>query len=93
MVLSSSYVGGHRFMDQLHYDKMTICSKMGFLDLFITLTYNPKLSNIQRVLGPLHLKPRDRLNIIARIFKMMFDQLLPDLTKKGILGKVLACKL
>ncbi|XP_058746518.1 uncharacterized protein LOC131619442 [Vicia villosa] len=90
VVLPSSFVGGRRFMDQLYYDGMAICSKVGFPDLFITFTCNPNWPEIQRVLGPLHLKPQDRPDVISRIFKIKFDQLLSDLTKKGVLGKVLA---
>ncbi|XP_058722666.1 uncharacterized protein LOC131594520 [Vicia villosa] len=90
VVLPSSFVGGRRFMDQLYYDGMAICSKVGFPDLFITFTCNPNWPEIQRVLGPLHLKAQDRPDIISRIFKIKFDQLLSDLTKKGVLGKVLA---
>ncbi|CAK8571113.1 unnamed protein product [Lathyrus sativus] len=90
VVLPSSYVGGRRFMGQLYYDGMAICSKMGFPDLFITFTCNPNWPEIQRVLTPLHLKAQDRPDVISRIFKIKFDQLLSDLTKKGVLGKVLA---
>ncbi|XP_058732642.1 uncharacterized protein LOC131604199 [Vicia villosa] len=90
VVLPSSFVGGRRFMDQLYYDGMAICSKVGFPDLFITFTCNPNWPEIQRVLRPLHLKPHDRPDIISRVFKIKFDQLLTDLTKKGVLGKVLA---
>lgn len=79
------------FMDQLYYDCMAICSKMRFLDLFITFTWNPNWQNIQRLLGPVHLK--DQPNIISKIFKMKFDQLLSDLTKKGVLGKLFGSKL
>ncbi|XP_058741130.1 uncharacterized protein LOC131613480 [Vicia villosa] len=90
VILPSSYVGIRRFMDQLYYDGMTICSKVGFLDLFITFTCNPNWPEIQRALHPLNLKPQDRPYIIARVFKMKFDSLLADVTKKGCLGKVLA---
>ncbi|XP_058758760.1 uncharacterized protein LOC131632013 [Vicia villosa] len=93
VVLPSSFVGGRRFMDQLYYDGMAICSKVGFPDLFITFTCNPNWPEIQRFLGPLHLKPQDRPDVISRVFKIKFDQLLSDLTKKGVLGKVLACEL
>ncbi|XP_058768047.1 uncharacterized protein LOC131641761 [Vicia villosa] len=84
VVLPSSFVGGRRFMDQLYYDGMAICSKVGFPDLFITFTCNPNWPEIQRVLRPLHLKPQDRLDIISRVFKIKFDQLLTDLTKKDM---------
>ncbi|CAJ2662431.1 unnamed protein product [Trifolium pratense] len=90
VVLPSSYVGGPRFMDQLYFDGMAISSKVGFPDLFITFTCNPNWPEIQRLLAPLRQKAHDRLDIVARVFKFKFDNLLPDLTKKGILGKVLA---
>ncbi|XP_058727025.1 uncharacterized protein LOC131598443 [Vicia villosa] len=90
VALPSSYIGSRRFMDQLYYDGMAIYSKVGFPDLFITFTCNPNWPEIKRVLGPLHLKPQDRPDIISRVFKLKFDELLSDLTKKGILGKVLA---
>lgn len=80
-------------MDQLYYDGMAICSKVGFPDLFITFTCNPNCPKIQRLFGPLNLKTQDRPDIIARPFKMKFDNLLEDLTKIDVLGKVLACKL
>ncbi|KAI5413211.1 hypothetical protein KIW84_057718, partial [Lathyrus oleraceus] len=70
--------------------EMTIYSKVGFPYLFIVFTRNPNWPEIQRVLGPLHLKHQDRPYIISRIFKLKFDQLLSDLTKKGVLGKDLA---
>lgn len=41
VVFPSPYVGGHMFMDHLYYDVMASCSKMGFPDVFITLTCNP----------------------------------------------------
>ncbi|XP_058763552.1 uncharacterized protein LOC131636999 [Vicia villosa] len=90
VILPSTYVGSQRFMDQLYYDGMAICSKVGFPDLFITFTCNPNWPEIQRALNPLNLKPHDRLDIISRLFKMKFDSLLSDVTKKGFLGKVLA---
>ena len=92
-VLPSTYVGGRRFMDQLYFDGMAICSKLGFLDIFITFTCNPKWLEIVRLLTPLRQRAHDRPDIVARIFKMKFDQLMSDLIKKAILGKVLACKI
>jgi hypothetical protein len=92
VIMPSSYVGGPRFMEQLYFDGMAICSKVGFPDLFITFTCNPNWPEIQRLLIPLRQKAHDRPDIISRVFKLKFDQLLTDLTKKGMLGKVLACK-
>ncbi|KAI5434866.1 hypothetical protein KIW84_021620 [Lathyrus oleraceus] len=41
VVLPSSYVGSRRYMDQLYFEGMAICSYVGFPDLFITFTCNP----------------------------------------------------
>ncbi|KAI5410637.1 hypothetical protein KIW84_055960 [Lathyrus oleraceus] len=90
VVLPSSYVGSRRYMDQLYFDGMAICSYVGFPDLFITFTCNPNWPEIQRLLGSVHLKASDRPDIISRVFKMKFDEHLSDLTKKSLLGKVLA---
>jgi len=92
VVLPSSYVGGPRYMDQLYFDGMAISSSVGFPDLFITFTYNPNWPEIQRFCGPKHLKPHGKQDIIARVFKIKFNELLNDLTKNHVLGKVIACK-
>ncbi|XP_058742334.1 uncharacterized protein LOC131614800 [Vicia villosa] len=90
VVLPSSYVGSRRYMDQLYFDGMAICSYVGFPDLFITFTCNPNWPEIQRYVRQSNLKPADRPDIICRVFKMKFDELLSDLTKKSVMGKVLA---
>jgi len=81
-VLPSSFVGGRRFMDQLYFDRITICGHVGFPDLFITFPCNPKWPEISRILKTSKLSPLDRQDIIARVFRIKFDELLSDLTKK-----------
>ena len=66
VILPSSFVGGHRYMDQLYFDDMTICSHVGFLDLFVTFTCNPCWPKIQRLLDPLHLKAYNRPDVFSR---------------------------
>ena len=90
VVLPSSFVGGKRYMDQLYFDGMAISAAVGFPDLFITFTCNPNWPEIQRLLKSDNLKPQDRPDLITRVFKIKFDELLKDLTKKHVLGKVLA---
>ncbi|KAF1878006.1 hypothetical protein Lal_00041755, partial [Lupinus albus] len=68
-------------MDQLYFDGMAICSSLGFPDLFLTMTCNPNWSEIVRILKSMGLKPHDRPNIISRVFKMKFEELLHDLKK------------
>lgn len=92
IVLPSSFVGSKRYMDQLYFDAMAICSHVGFPDLFITFTCNPKWPEIERLLRPMHLTANDRPDIVARVFKIKLDELIDDLTKKHVFGRVLACK-
>lgn len=92
VILPSSYIGSRRFMDQLYFDGMAICANVGFPDVFITFTCNPNWPEIVRHLKPLNLKPHDRPDIVSRVFKMKFDELLTDLKKNKILGNVIACK-
>ena len=90
VVLPSSYVGSRRYMDQLHYDGMAISTTVGFPDIFITFTCNPNWPEVHRELNKNNLKSHDRPDIIARVFKMKFDELMKDLTKHQILDKILA---
>ncbi|CAJ2671328.1 unnamed protein product [Trifolium pratense] len=77
-------------MDQLYFDGMAISAAVGFPDLFITFTCNPNWPEIIRLLDSKHLKPHDRPDIIARVFKIKFNELLKDLTKNHVLGRVMA---
>ncbi|KAF1862622.1 hypothetical protein Lal_00013383 [Lupinus albus] len=90
VILPSTFVGSRRYMDQLYFDGMAICGSVGFPDLFLTMTCNPNWPEIIRLLKPMGLKPHDRPDIISRVFKMKFEELLQDLKKRHILGKILA---
>jgi len=79
-------------MDQLYFDGMAISSAVGFPNIFITFTCNPTWLEITRELAKNNLKLQDRLDIITRVFKIKFDELMKDLTKRHVLGKVLARK-
>jgi len=68
VILPSKFVGSRRYMDQLYFDGIAICSHVGFPDLFITLTCNPTWPEVHRLLVPLDLKATDRPNILSRIF-------------------------
>ncbi|XP_058747146.1 uncharacterized protein LOC131620147 [Vicia villosa] len=64
--------------------------KLGFPDLFITFTCNPTWPEIIRALSETGLQPHHRPDIITKVFKIKFDELIADITKKHVLGKVLA---
>ena len=78
-------------MDQLYFDSMAICNHFGFPNLFITLTCSPNWPEIRRLLTPLNLKATNRLDILSRVFKLKYGQMLSDLTKNHLLEKVVAC--
>ncbi|KAH1241604.1 ATP-dependent DNA helicase pif1 [Glycine max] len=90
VILPLTFIGSPRYMIQLYFDGMAICSHVGFPNLFITLTCNPNWPEIHRLLNPLNLKAADRPDIISRVFKLKYEQMLMDLTKKHMLGKVTA---
>jgi len=93
VIFPSTFVGSPWYMDQLYFDSMAICSHVGFPNLFITLTCNPNWLEIRRLLAPLNLKATDRPDIISRVFKLKYEQMLSDLTKNHLLGKIVACEL
>ncbi|CAH9058046.1 unnamed protein product [Cuscuta europaea] len=93
IMLPSTFVGSRRYMDQLYFDGMAICGYVGFPDLFITFTCNPMWPEIQRILGPINLRPHDRPDIVSKVFKIKLDELIIDLRKRELFGKVVACKL
>lgn len=79
-------------MDQLYFDGMSISSTIGFPDLFLTFTCNPNWPEIIREYPKYNFKPHSRPDIISRVFKIKFDELMIDITHKHIIGRVLACE-
>ncbi|KAH1161826.1 hypothetical protein GYH30_000623 [Glycine max] len=90
IILPSTFVGSPRYMDQLYFDGIAICSHVGFPNIFITFTCNPNWPEILRLLTPLNLTAIDKPEIISQIFKLKYEQMLSDLTKNHLLGKVIA---
>jgi len=93
LLILKSFTGGPRYMVQSYYDAMAICKHYEFPDLFITFTCNPKWPEITRYVKERGLTVEDRLDIVARIFKIKLDSLMHDLTEKKMLGKTVGCKL
>ncbi|XP_019160783.1 PREDICTED: uncharacterized protein LOC109157339 [Ipomoea nil] len=88
IILPSSFTGGARYMIQNYQDAMAICRWIGYPDLFITFTCNPKWPEVQRFLKDRRLKAEDRPDIICRLFKMKLDSLLADCRKNKLFGSV-----
>ncbi|KAG5038252.1 hypothetical protein JHK86_019092 [Glycine max] len=90
VIFPSTYVGNPRYMNQLYFGGIAICSHVGFPNHFITLTCNPNWPKIHKLLAPLNLKPANRPDIISRVFKLKYEEMLSDLTKNHLLKKTVA---
>ena len=89
IILPASFIGSARNMNQLYQDAMAIVRRYGKLDLFITVTCNPKWEEIASSLLPGQ-TPSDRPDIITRVFHQKLKKLLHDITFNNIFGKVIA---
>ena len=69
---------------------MAICEWAGYLELFITFTCNPKWPKITRFIKKRGFKPKDCLDIICKVFKIKLDQLIKNLQRNKIFGRVKA---
>ncbi|XP_035834248.1 uncharacterized protein LOC110888836 [Helianthus annuus] len=88
VILPSSFTGGSRYMMQNYLDAMALCRKYGYPDFFITITCNPKWSEIVRFIGDSSIKPKDRPDILCRLFKMKLDELIKDMKQKFFFGDI-----
>ncbi|KAL3633895.1 hypothetical protein CASFOL_022657 [Castilleja foliolosa] len=89
IILPSSFTGGARFMIQNYQDAMAICRCVGYPDLFITFTCNPNWPEIIRFTEARNLRHEDRPDIVSRIFKLKLEELIRDMKKNKIFGRVL----
>lgn len=87
LILPSSFVGGPRYMLNLFQDAMAIVRNFGKPDLFITITCNPNWPEILAQLKEGQ-TPQDIPDIVSRVFRLKLKQILDQLLKKEILGKV-----
>ena len=89
IILPPTVYGSPRFYTECLQNAMVIVRKYGKPDLFITFTCNPKWNEIQSGLNQGE-KYTDRPDLCVRVFKLKTDELMNDLIKKEILGKVRA---
>ncbi|XP_019198170.1 PREDICTED: uncharacterized protein LOC109191996 [Ipomoea nil] len=88
ILLPSSFTGGARYMIQNYQDAMAICRHIGYPNLFITFTCNPKWPEIQRYITKRNLNAEDRPDILCRIFKMKLDCLIKEVKNGELFGPV-----
>ncbi|KAG2194274.1 hypothetical protein INT47_009684 [Mucor saturninus] len=89
VILPSSFIGSPRHMRQLYQDAMSIVRHFGKPDLFVTFTCNPTWPEISSALLAGQ-KANDRPDLCSRVFNLKLKELMNDLTKNHILGKVKA---
>ncbi len=89
IVLPATFTGSPRSMHQQYQDAMGIVRRFGKPDLFITMTCNPGWPEIKEALDQRQ-TASDRPDIVARVFMMKKKQLVDELTKKHVLGKIIA---
>ena len=89
VILSSSFQGSERNMYQNYQDAMTIVTKHGKPDIFLTITANPRWPEIQENLLP-NQSANDRPDIVSRVFHLKLKELLHDLLHRYVMGHVTA---
>lgn len=91
IILPSSFTSGPRYLMQNYQDAMAICRNYGYLELFITMTCNPKWPEITEALKYIDgQRAEDRPDIIARVFKIRLKLFMEDLVKNKYFGNVTA---
>ncbi|XP_072088096.1 uncharacterized protein [Arachis hypogaea] len=73
-----------------YQDAMAICKMVGYPDLFITFTCNPKWPEVEDFLKNRELNFEDRPDIICRAFKAKLNTLIKDIRANKIFEKVSA---
>ena len=89
VILPSTFQGSPRNMRERYHDAMSMVTKFGKPDLFITMTCNPNWKEIRDQLLPGQ-QPCDRPDLVARVFKLKLEALRTDIIKNKIFGNVKA---
>ena len=89
IILPSSFIGSPRNMAQNYQDAMAVVRKRGKPDYFITMTCNPKWTEIAENLESWQ-TAENRPDLVARVFNLKLKSLLRDLNENHILGLPLA---
>jgi hypothetical protein len=87
IILPASFTGGPRQMMQLFQDAMAVVRCFGKPDLFITFTCNPNWIEILNELRPGEV-PNDRPDLLVRVFRLKLKELIRDICKNQIFGRV-----
>ncbi|KNZ78075.1 hypothetical protein J132_02265 [Termitomyces sp. J132] len=95
VILPSSHTGSEQQMQQLFQDSMAICRHFGKPDLFLTMTANPKWSEIEEALlkepavNGKEQTAADQPDIVARVFELKKNAVVKEI-KEGLFGSCVA---
>ena len=89
IILPASYRGGPRAMHQHYLDGMAIARHFKKIDIFLTMTANPKWAEITRELLPGQ-TAADRPDLVSRVFQLKKKALLDAILKDSIFGVCVA---
>ena len=97
IILPSSFPGSTRYYTENFEDAMALVRRFGSPDFFITMTCNPEWPELKDA-ARIHFGDgscveqlaQNRPDLVARIAKLKFDELIDDLKKKQIFGKTAA---
>ena len=85
IILPSTYAGSPRALKQNYLDAMAIVRKTGKPDYFITMTANPSWIEVTSNLRPGE-HAHDRPDLVARVFRLKWKQMLKEILEDHILG-------
>ncbi|CAD6937370.1 unnamed protein product, partial [Tilletia laevis] len=88
-VLPSTFTGGPRWWQARYHDAIALSRQYGRPDLFITMTCNVHWREIQDELYPGQCAS-DRPDLVSRVFWLKLDHVLEQLTKRHVMGHVVA---
>jgi len=89
IILPSSFKGGPRNMHQLYQNAMALIRRYGKPDLFLTVTCNINWKEIQENLK-VGESAFNRPDLCARVFKLKLKELMDDIIKNKIFGKIIS---
>ncbi|CAI9296959.1 unnamed protein product [Lactuca saligna] len=85
VVLLASFIGGPCDMQRRFLDAMTLVQDDGRPDIFLTMTCNPKWTEIDDELLPRQ-SAQDRPDLVARVFHAKLEDLKVQLFQRHIIG-------
>ncbi|XP_029651252.1 uncharacterized protein LOC115224483 [Octopus sinensis] len=83
------WTGSARNMREQYQDALAIVRKFGPPDIFLTMTCNPNWPEIQNNLFPGQ-TVSSRPDLVARVFSIKLQELVIDVTKRYVIGRVVA---